>query len=281
MSKGTEVVLQGRRENLPAPVSSIAEIEQIGKMFETSGMFGCTQQGQGTVLAMTCVMQKMTPLEFIQTYHIVEGRPSMRADAMLAKLLEAGGTYTIIERTAEKASVKIKYRDAEGTFTMTHEDAKAEPFYWKKDGKTPKDNYASPRKRMQMLWARVTSDGVRTVAPIVVAGLYTPEEISDFGNEMQLTPAKTVAPVIEATKPADQPKPEVVEPGVLKPEEQVDFKVCPLGMKGQPAGTPFNDFDNATLQKFLKVKGVPEILDGHKQYVKALLEVREKGEEQK
>ena len=287
MSKNTEtaVVPVSRRENLPAPVSTMQDIEGIGKMFERSGMFGCTQEGQGTVLAMTCVMQKMTPLEFIQTYHIVEGRPSMRADAMLAKLLEIGGEYKIIERSPEKASVFMRYRSAEGTFTLTHEDVKAEPFYWKKDGKTPKDNYATPRKRMQMLWARVASDGVRAVAPVVVSGLYTPEEIGDFSDEPRAIKTVTQAPMTatvqaeakEAAVTAEVLPPENAAPAASPPT--VDFKVCPMKMGGKDAGTPFNDFDTATLSKFLgyvekhKPAGIEE---GHTQYVRAILAVRAK-----
>lgn len=34
-----------------------------------------------------------------------------------------------------------------------------------------------------MLWARVTSDGVRALCPEIVAGVYTPEEIADFEPE--------------------------------------------------------------------------------------------------
>ncbi|MEI6165957.1 MAG: hypothetical protein WCS52_02075 [bacterium] len=213
MAKETAVTV--RRENMPAPVQTFDEIEKLGLMFERSGMFGCSAQGQGVVLAMTCMMQRITPLEFIQTYHIVEGRPTMRADAMLAKLIEDGGDYKIIQRDAEGASVWMKCGSREGTFTFTHEDAKAEPFYWKKDGKMPKDNYATPRKRMQMLWARVTSDGARTVDPGAVKGTYSPEEVQDFTDDERVGRAKVVTP--EAPPMTAKPATTVT----VKPEETV------------------------------------------------------------
>jgi hypothetical protein len=36
--------------------------------------------------------------------HIIEGKPSMRADAMLAKFVERGGKYEIAERSATRAA---------------------------------------------------------------------------------------------------------------------------------------------------------------------------------
>jgi len=270
MAKNSEEkVEQGliRRENSPAPVATMADIEQLGKMFETSGMFGCNQQGQGTVLAMTCVMQRMTPLEFIQTYHIVEGRPSMRSDAMLAKLLEIGGSYKIMERTPEVASVWMKYRSAEGTFTLTHAHVKEEPFYWKKDGKTPKDNYASPRKRMQMLWARVTSDGVRAIAPIVSSGLYTPEEVADFGDDKPTAKqAKSVTvspPMQETTTTATTATVEVLPP--------VDYGVMPIGKN---KGKRFDELDAVMLEKIIILEGYEAITPEHKAEAKKALDAK-------
>ena len=60
-------------------------------------------------------------------------------------------------------------------------------------GQTPplKAKYSTPRARMQMLWARCVSDGVRVVAPECVQGIYTPEETADF-TEISATPAPSI-----------------------------------------------------------------------------------------
>lgn len=157
----------------------IVGIEKLGKFFAESGMFGCTKTQQGMVLALTCMTRRMDPIEFRNTYHLIDGNVSMRADAMLAKFRERGGKHKVIARTPETASVELTNKDGEKhTFVFTWTDAQAEPFVWDKDRKVKK-NYATPRARMQMLWARVVSDGVRTMAPEINFGTMTPEELDD------------------------------------------------------------------------------------------------------
>jgi hypothetical protein len=63
-------------------------------------------------------------------------------------------------------------------------------------GKELKTNWSTPIGRQDMLWARVVSRGVRKLAPGVVCGRYTPEEISDF------VPAETAAPPMSAIERA-------------------------------------------------------------------------------
>jgi len=55
-----------------------------------------------------------------------------------------------------------------------------------------KFNWSTPRKRKQMLWARLVSDVVRAIAPQVVKGIYTPEEVADF--DKPLKPEKEINP---------------------------------------------------------------------------------------
>ncbi len=291
---GKEMAVTVRRENLPAPVNTVAEIQQIGEMFERSGMFGCSQQGQGTVLAMTCVMQRMTPLEFIQTYHIVEGRPTMRADAMLANLLDLGGEYQVIERTADRAAIAASFRGAVFESCFTWEEAQLEPYIYGKDGKTPKKNWATPRARMQMLWARVVSDVVRVVCPLANRGVYTPEEIesgSDHGDEgtrrsepkeravdggKRQTAAPTPGAVIDVEVVPDRAgnkdeKVQVPEPGDGLPAVH---SVMPIG---KMKGTAFSKMTTKALEYVLQDKDHPEITESHKDEVRRILEARKDG----
>ena len=169
-------------ENRLPAITGVTEMIQLGEVFERSGMFGCSQQGQGLIIVMTCVQAGITPLEFVERYHIIDGRPSMRADAMLARFLELGGRYDVIERTSEMASINCAFRGAQYGARLTWDEAKVEPFTSDNKGKI-KRNWASPRSRMQMLWARVVSDAVRTVCPLVCQGSYTPEELTDMGHD--------------------------------------------------------------------------------------------------
>lgn len=178
----------------------LAYAERMGFAMAKSGMFGLANEQAGMVVAMTCLCDGITPLEFQKTYHIVEGQPSMRSDAMLAEFRNRGGKHEVLKRSADGASVLLTAADgSQGEYSLTWEEAQKEDFVQGKDGGV-KHNYAYPRKRMQMLWARVISDGVRTLTPEIVAGVYTPEETEDFEPAVAPTslpraePKKVTAP---------------------------------------------------------------------------------------
>jgi len=228
----------------PLPLTSISEVSTAGDLLAKSGMFGARNPAEGFVIAAMCQQAGLSYIEFMEKYHFFHGRISMRADAMLANLLEHGGSYKIIKRTPDAASVQMKYGAAEGTFSFTWEEALAEPFIYRggpseqeKQLERPveerniKSKYATPRSRMQMLWARVVSDGVRTVCPIAVSGHYTPEEVSDFGDEQ---PKPTAAepepePIDVSSRQAELVEDDDANPFRMEEEaESVNYAVCPI-----------------------------------------------------
>lgn len=156
----------------------IEAINQIGEMFSSSGMFGCTQPAQGKVLALVCMSERKSPVQILREYHLYEGKLSDRADSMLAKFIAAGGVHKVKSRTPDLASVELTMKGEAMTFTLSWEEIQKEPFVYGKDNSFKK-NYRTPRARMQTMWARVISDGVRTLAPNIVAGIQTPEELED------------------------------------------------------------------------------------------------------
>ena len=190
-------------------------IKQLGISILHSEMFGCTNASQGAVLALECMARKTPPMQLAERYHIIHGRLSMRADAMLADFRERGGTHKIVERTADAAEVELTSSGESQRFRLTWIDAQQEPFvYVGKEsaivdklasGRTNdlmvKPKYRTPRSRSQMLWARVVSDGVRAMCPEVVAGYYTPEEMGDVED------ADTVATSPERVNVVDVPPP--------------------------------------------------------------------------
>lgn len=127
-------------------------ITSLGKAFQESGLLGVKTPAQGAVVALTCMCEGITPLEFGRRYHIIDGNVSMRSDYMLAEFQRRGGRYRIIDRTPELAAVEMEYAGNKQKFSLSHAEAKKEPFYWAKpkDGEpVVKKNYASPRNRMK------------------------------------------------------------------------------------------------------------------------------------
>jgi len=163
-------------------------VQHFGTMLAKSRMFGCENEAQGQVLAMACLAEKQNPIAIKRTYHIIDGNLSMRADAMLAELRNRGGRHNILERTAEAAEIEVIYQDQTLRERLTWKQAQAEPWPFQKDGKTLKKNWRTDRARRQMLWARVISEAVRTIAPEIIAGVYTPEEAGDFDDTTDAKP---------------------------------------------------------------------------------------------
>jgi len=150
-------------------------IKSLGLSIFKSGMFGCDRPEQGEVLAMQCLAERKSPLELMRTYHFVEGRLAMKADALLAKFLLSGGRVDWKERT-DKRVVAIFTKSGYGSVEITadlDEHVKNGNAISTKTGKL-KDNWAKWPRRM--LTARAISEGVRLISPDCCFGVAVEDE---------------------------------------------------------------------------------------------------------
>jgi hypothetical protein len=253
----------------------LVAIERIGSAMEKSGLTGGDRPGIGVVYAMAAMCENKSPIQVIREYHVIQGKLADDADALLAKFLAKPGTKRkIISRTPELASIQLTTPDGETqTFSFSWEEAKQERFVYGK-GKELKDNWATPRGRMQMLWARVISDGVRAMDPGIACGIKTAAEIEDepaaAGPALNLTvgPAPTPTPAPTAAPAASQAPTIVVEATVvpesdeaaearmgLAPEQKAGlFRIPSSPVTPEPAAAPApaatgGKIDEATLGK--------------------------------
>jgi len=164
----------------------MGEMERMALAVSKSGLFGVNTPDQALALMLVAQAEGRHPASAAKEYHIIKGRPALKADAMLARFQQAGGSVAWEERTNSKVSAKFSHpQGGELVVTWTLEDAKTA-------GLASGDNWRKyPR---QMLSARVVSEGVRAVFPSVVSGLYTPEEVQDFDSK---SPATVEKPVIK------------------------------------------------------------------------------------
>lgn len=199
-----------QENNQPSIYSKIQDplvaIREMGEMIASSGMFGCTKAEQGMVLAMQCLAENKAPLELAKTYHILDGKLSMRADAMLGRFLATGGEVQWVRRDNEVVEALWSYgKSKDVPIKCTIEDMKSNGVAMDKSGKYLKTNWQ--RHPRQMLTARVISEAVRLLAPQLVAGVYTPEEVQDFVSEnkpnVQVATQVRSVPQIAEAKPAD------------------------------------------------------------------------------
>lgn len=180
-------------ENQLIPVN---EIKEMAVQACKSGLFQMPNESAAFTLMMVCQSEGLHPIQALKRYHIIKGRPSMRADAMLAEFQRLGGKVEWLERS-DKACTATFSHDQGGSVTVdwTIEMAKSA-------GLTSNDTWRKyPR---QMLTARVISEGVRTVFPGVVTGIYTPEEVSDFDTIPAKPVEKPAKPVAKTAKKAEK-----------------------------------------------------------------------------
>jgi hypothetical protein len=183
----------------------ISAAKELGSAIAKSQMFGAESESQGMVLAMHCMVRQCDPLTLVESYHLMHGKLTLKSEEMLARVVRDGGKYEIIEHSPEAAEIEITYQGRTMRERFTWEEAKLEPFVYR--GKpaeiiphllagnlnklTISTNYATPRRRMQHLWARVVSDAVRVVAPNLLGGKYTPEETHQAAIDDGKIPATT------------------------------------------------------------------------------------------
>ena len=153
----------------------INELQVMAQAACKSGLFQMPSPEAALTLMLLCQAEGLHPIQALRQYHIIKGRPAMRADAMQAAFQAAGGNISWVERNDKKCSAEFSHSQGgkilvEWTIDMAAKAGLTNNPTWQK----------FPRA---MLSARCVSEGVRAVYPAVVCGLYTPEEVQDFDEQ--------------------------------------------------------------------------------------------------
>ena len=151
-------------------VSSIEAIEKVGVAIAKSGMFGVERVEQGFILALQCFTEGLPPMELCKRYHLIQGKLSMRADAMLALYRERGGRVKWVKYDADAAQGEWTFEGQTQNISYTANDAKLA-------GMLPAKGGGWAKFPAEMLRARCISKSVRMLCPEVVTGTYTPDEV--------------------------------------------------------------------------------------------------------
>ena len=178
----------------------LQDITQMAEVAAGSKMFGFKNPQEAMAIMLLCQAENLHPAVAMRDYHVIQGRPALKADAMLARFQQAGGSVNWKDYTDEKVTGVFSHPSG-GSLEVSWSLAQA-----KSIGIANKDNWRNyPRA---MLRARCVSEGIRSVYPGCVVGVYTPEEIQDF------KPSKTIdmgiAERVEDTQPS-----EVIEDGAF------------------------------------------------------------------
>lgn len=184
---------------------TIQDISNMSVAFAKSGFFGYKNSSEAFSLMCIAQANGLHPAKAAERYHIIQGRPAMKADAMLSCFQEAGGKVRWLRRAETECRLWLSHpQGGELEVCWTIERAK-------KAGLTDKSIWR--QYPTQMLSARCVSEGVRAVFPACLCGMYTPEEVIDFGSPQQFQTSndKTEQAEIEVTEsfttaPQDAPQ---------------------------------------------------------------------------
>lgn len=175
---------------------AVSDLERMAHAFASSRLFGVQNPEQALALCLIAQAEGRHPASAAQDYHIINGRPSKKADAMLRDFISGGGKIEWHSLDDTKADATFSH-PAGGTVRIDWDLARA-----KKAGikNAMWDKY--PRS---MLRARVVSEGVRTVYPMATSGMYVPEEVQEFEPAREQAHVTLDGEVIEA-KPLPKAK---------------------------------------------------------------------------
>ncbi len=170
----------------------------MAKAIAESKLFGIQTPAQALALGLLCQAEGRHPAEAARDYHIINGKPSLKSEAMLARFQQAGGKVDWHEYTHEAVS---------GTFS--HPQGGSLKVSWTMQDATRAGLTGNPTWKKfprQMLKARCISEAVRGIFPGVLSGLYAPEEVGEFTPVQSVTEPEPLQIQAEA-----QPVPEKIE----------------------------------------------------------------------
>jgi hypothetical protein len=164
------------------------------------------------------------PMASLRGLHVVEGKPSLTADMLAARIIAAGHRITWEESSATRCTVLIERADrlSEARVTWTIADAQAAGL----SGKQVWRQY--PRR---MLQHRALTEAAAMACPDVVLGLDVGDDVGDNQEPprvVQVTQAQppTLVEVAHVPTPPlgvgaeqEQPAPEVAEPDMITPAQ--------------------------------------------------------------
>lgn len=166
----------------------VSDIERMARAFAVSKLFGVTNPEQAVALCLIAQAEGRHPASAAQDYHIIQGKPAKKADAMLRDFLANGGKvewHTLDDQSADA--------------TFSHPAGGSVRITWDMD-RAKMAGLATPMWKKyprQMLRSRTVSEGVRTVFPMATSGMYVPEEVQDFEPAPASRSTEREAPMIE------------------------------------------------------------------------------------
>ena len=79
-------------------IITVSEVERMANAVAKSGLFGVKNVEQAMALMLIAQAEGMHPAIAARDFHVIQGRPALKADAMLARFQAAGSPSTPLAR---------------------------------------------------------------------------------------------------------------------------------------------------------------------------------------
>jgi hypothetical protein len=232
MSKNSESTAVAQRGTFSLSPSNITEAMELANLMAQSKMIPKDFQGQpGDVLVAVQMGAEvgMAPVQSLQNIAVINGRPSIWGDAVLA-LVKNHSKFEYIDETFDQASMtatcRIKRKnEPEQVRTFSQADAQTAKL-WGKQGPWQ----TNPKRMLQM---RARGFACRDVFPDALKGLSVAEEVQDMVDINEAPTGNYTKPAGEANTinylPESQfneqfPRWEkAIENGMKAPEEVIEY----------------------------------------------------------
>ena len=159
-------------------MSNIIPVSDMTVMADSivkSGFYGFKNKEQVMAVMLVAQAENKHPASVVQEYDIIQGKPALKSQAILARFQLSGGSVQWDELTPKRVIGTFKHPQG-GSLTVewTIEMARQAGIYREGSGwsKYPED----------MLRARVISRAVRSIYPACILGHYATEEVMDFDS---------------------------------------------------------------------------------------------------
>jgi len=228
-------------------MNNLVTVQDMGVMADAivrSKFYGFTTKDQVIAVMLVAQAENKHVATVLQEYDVIQGRPALKSQAILARFQQAGGKVQWQEMGPKRCI---------GTFT--HESGGSITVEWTiemaKEAGIYKMNSAWTKYPEDMLRARVISRAVRSIYPACILGQYSSEEVQDFEprkQEKDITPPRVeTVSLIQGNEVVELPA-EVVE----------DLPKLPLYIPGstEPYANylTVSDWQAGFLQMFSRIK---------------------------
>jgi hypothetical protein len=171
------VALDPDKCQVPATIDYLEARRSLAKYaaYVNLGLSGQDINAKTFVLMSIAQSRGLDPIEAKLQFDVIEGKPTMTAEAMRASFIASGGLIEYIEHSA--TAVRMRFTHPKYAPNGYERECRIEDFSEFVEKKKNWRQYPE-----NMLQARCSSFAIKAIAPELTLGLYTPEEVRDISK---------------------------------------------------------------------------------------------------